>query len=43
MGINSNNDKEKRDEASGKNPQTPVEKQVSDTKEKAHNAQQGKK
>lgn len=42
MGINSKNDKEKREEARGKRPQTAVEKAVSDTKKKAHEAQYGK-
>ena len=43
MGLNSKNDKETREEAKGNKAQTPVEKQVADTKEKAHNAQYGKK
>ena len=43
MEINSKNDgSNKREEATGKKPQTPVEKVVSDTKEKTHNAQKGK-
>ncbi len=42
MGINSNNDKEKREEARGQKPQTAVEKAVSETKEKAHKVQNGK-
>ena len=43
MSINSKNDgSNKREEATGKKPQTPVEKVVSDTKKKAHDSQYGK-
>ncbi len=44
MGINSKNDgSNKRQEARGQKTQTPVQKQVSETKRKAHEAQYGKK
>lgn len=43
MGLNSSNNKEKRKEAVGSKAKTAVEKQVSDTKKKAHDAQYGKK
>ncbi len=43
MSVNSKNDSNKRQESTGKKPQTPVEKTVSETKKKAHDAQYGKK
>ena len=43
MSINTPKSSEKKDEARGQKPQTPVEKQVSETKKKAHEAQYGKK
>ncbi len=44
MGINSkNDDSNKRKEATGKKPQTPVQKQRSDTKDKVRDALYQKK
>jgi len=44
MGINSNNGgSNKRQEARGQKKPTPVQKAVSETKRKAHNALSGKK
>jgi hypothetical protein len=44
MSINTKNDgSNKRNEARGSKPQTPVQKQVSETKRKAHDAQNSKK
>jgi hypothetical protein len=43
VSINTKNDKEKREEARGKKPQTPVQKVVSETKKNVHEAQKSKK
>ena len=43
MSINSKNDSNKRQESTDKKSPTPVEKTVSETKKKAHDAQNGKK
>lgn len=39
--ISKNDGSNKREEVVGKKPQTPVEKVVTETKDKVHNAQKG--
>jgi len=43
VGINTPRGLNKREEARGKKPQTPVQKQVAETKQKAHESLYGKK